>query len=290
MLPALRDALKNSLLGPGLLAASGGVLSGMSTYLLKLGPNNLGARATPIDRSIAESFPVLTARIRLQEVARLLADGLKLCLASHPERPLLFVNIGGGPAADSWNSLILLRNEQVDLLAGRKTVIAVLDVDESGPAFGARAIAALCSAGAPLYGLAIDLRAIRYDWAHADRLGEALGNLEAAHATCAISSEGGLFEYGSDAEIIANLEALRSGTAPDARVVGSVTRDGEPARCSQTANGVASRPRTIEAFRQLAEQAGWSLESVIERPFSYHVRLVPGHHDSRCRHAGDRRV
>ncbi len=263
MLPALRDALKGSFLGRGLLAASGGVLSGMSTYLLKLGPNNLGARAQPIDRSIAESFPVLTARIRLQDMAQLLAEGLKLCLASRPERPLLFVNIGGGPAADSWNALISLRNEHFDLLEGRKAVIAVLDVDEPGPAFGARAISALCSSGAPLCGLAIDSQYIRYDWAHAHRLGEALDNLEAGHATCAISSEGGLFEYGSDAEILANLEALRFGTSPDARVVGSVTRDGEPVRCSQTANGVASRPRTIEAFRRLAERQGgaWNASS-----------------------------
>ena len=274
MLPALREALKGSLLGRGLMAASGSVLSGLSTYLLKLGPDNLGAGAQPIDRSIAESFPALTARIRLQDTARMLADALAPCLAANPQRPLLLINIAGGPASDSWNALIWLRREHGNLLAGRESVIAVLDIDEAGPAFGARAIAALRAPGAPLEGLEVGLRHVPYDWAQADRLRAALEVLRAGSATCAISSEGGLFEYGCDAEVIANLQTLHLGTASDTCVVGSVTRDGEPVRCSQTANGVASRPRTIEAFGRLAERAGWGLERTIERPFSYQVRLV----------------
>ena len=39
---ALREALRSSMLGRGLMAASGTFLDGMSTYLLKLGPENLG--------------------------------------------------------------------------------------------------------------------------------------------------------------------------------------------------------------------------------------------------------
>src|SRR5271165_1540829 len=35
---ALREALRNSMLGKGLMAATGTFLDGMSTYLLKLGP------------------------------------------------------------------------------------------------------------------------------------------------------------------------------------------------------------------------------------------------------------
>jgi hypothetical protein len=37
---------------------------------------------------------------------------------------------------------------------------------------------------------------------------------------------------------------------------------------------VASRPRTIDAFRALVERGGWKLNQVVKRPFSYHVRLV----------------
>ena len=69
----LRDALQRSMLGRALFAASGTFLTGMDTYLLKLGPDNLGAEASPIDRRIAASFPALMARVRLQDMARLLA-------------------------------------------------------------------------------------------------------------------------------------------------------------------------------------------------------------------------
>ena len=90
-----------------------------------------------------------------------------------------------------------------------------------------------------------------------------LEDLHATDAARVISSEGGLFEYGSDAEIVVNLEKLHVGTAPDASIVGSVTRDGEPVRSSQTASRVAIRPRAIEAFRYLAKHAGWTVERVI---------------------------
>src|SRR5580700_4413772 len=68
---ALRDALRTSMLGRGLTEASGTFLSGMSTYLLKLGPDNLGTEAGPLDRRIAASFPALVTRLRLQDMARL---------------------------------------------------------------------------------------------------------------------------------------------------------------------------------------------------------------------------
>lgn len=274
MLPALRDALSRSPLGRGLMAASGSVLAGITTYLLKLGPDNLGPDAHPIDRRIAGSFPALTARIRLQDMARLLADGQASCLAVKPHRPVRLINIAGGPGADSWNALIHLQHEHSSLLTRREIVIAVLDVDEEGPAFGARALNALRAPGAPLDGLEIGFRHIRYDWVEAGQLREALDDLQATRAACSVSSEGGLFEYGSDMEIVANLETLHAGTAADASVVGSVTRDGEAVRSSQTAHGVAGRPRTIEAFGHLAERAGWTLKRVIERPFSHHVHLV----------------
>ncbi len=63
-------------------------------------------------------------------------------------------------------------------------------------------------------------------------------------------------------------------TARDSIVVGSVTRDGALVRASLIASRVSTRPRTMEAFRALAEQGGWIVQEVIERPFSYHVRLV----------------
>jgi hypothetical protein len=270
---AVREALRNSMLGRGLMAASGTFLNAMSTYLLKLGPENLGEDASPIDRRIAASFPAFTARLRLVDMARLLAEGLGRSAAVE-RRPVCLVNIGGGAGADSWNALIRMHGEKAGLLAGREIVIALMDLDARGSAFGLRAVAALCVPGAPLSGLDITVRYLSYEWSDANRLRIALEGLNAGDAACGISSEGGLFEYGCDEEIVANLRVLHAGTARDAVVVGSVTREGGVVRASLIANRVLTRPRTIEAFQVLCEEGGWRVEGVIERPFSYNVRLV----------------
>jgi hypothetical protein len=97
--PELRAALASSRLGSGLMAARGTFLTGLNTYLLKLGPDNLPADFHPIDRRIAASFPAVTARLRLQDMAALLTDGLAQALVKDPQRPLHFINIAGGPYA-----------------------------------------------------------------------------------------------------------------------------------------------------------------------------------------------
>jgi hypothetical protein len=278
---AIREALRQSRLGRDLIAASGSFLSGMATYLLKLGPDNLGEEAHPLDKRIAASLPAFMTRVRLQDVSRLLAEGvahLSSAETADPadrRRPLRFINIAGGPAADSWNALIHLRATQPDLLVDRNITIAVLDIDTHGPAFGARAIDALRAPDAPLHGLDLGLRHVSYDWSRAaDHLPAILDDLGAQDAACAISSEGGLFQYGSDADIIANLAALHAATPADAIVAGSVTRDDEAARLAQAASGVPTRPLSRQALQQLADTAGWSVAHVIERPFVYNVRLV----------------
>lgn len=279
MAPAIQQALEQSHIGRSLRAASGSYLAGMPTYILKLGPENLGAAETsPVDRHIAASFPAFALRVRLQDMARLLANGLA-GMRLDACRPVELINIAGGPASDSWNALILLQAERPGLLAGREVVIAVFDLDETGPAFGQRALAALRTPGAPLNGLDVAVRHVRYGWSDASRLRQALDELHAGEAACAISSEGGLFEYGTDAEIVANLAALHAGTAADAVVVGSVTRESDLMRVSQSLHGILVHPRTIETFRALAAQAKWTVERVIERPLSYHVLLVKGRGD-----------
>ena len=271
---AVQEALRNSTLGRGLMAASGTFLDGMSTYLLKLGPENLGDGATAIDKRIAASFPAVVARVRLADVARLIADGLERSAAMEVRRPVLLVNIAGGSGADSWNALIRLQRERTGWLAGRKIAIAVLDMDSRGPAFGARAVAALGADGGPLGGLDVAFQYLSYEWSDVGRLAKTLEGLDAREAVCAVSSEGGLFEYGLDEEIVENLRVIHAGTASDAIVVGSVTREGEVVRAWSGARRVNTRPRTLEAFRGLAEAGGWRLEEVVERAFSYNVRMV----------------
>jgi hypothetical protein len=271
---ALREALRNSMLGRGLISATETYLDGMSTYLLKLGPQNLGKGATPIDLRIAASFPAFATRLRLQDMARLLAEGIAGSMAAKKGRPLCLVNIAGGPASDSWNALIQLRSEHAELLGGREIAIVVMDRDEQGPAFGARAVEALCALAAPLAGLLIGFRHFRYGWSEVSRLREVLEEMRASEAICGISSEGGLFEYGSDDEIVSNLKVLCGETPGDAIVVGSVTRDGEPVRASLATSRFRTLPRTMEEFQALAHEGGWKTQEVVERPFSFNVRLV----------------
>jgi hypothetical protein len=271
--PHVQELLRQSRLGAGLAAAAGSFLSGLTTYLLKLGPDNLGDGFQEIDRRIAASFPAFMTRVRVQDVARLLADGIA-GLPSPDRRQLLFLNIAGGPGADSWNALIQLRATQPDRLVDRRIGIAILDIDPHGPAFGARAIEALQQPGAPLHGVEARLRHLPYAWSQAaERLPSLLTDLGAPAAACAVSSEGGLFQYGSDADIIANLAAVHAATPADAFVVGTVTSDDESARLAQDASQIPTRPLSVDTVRQLVERAGWSLIDVIDRPFSYAIRL-----------------
>ena len=268
-----REALQRSIIGKELMAAKGTYLSGMGIYRMKLGPENPGADAHPIDRSIAASFPALMARVRLQDIARLLADGLSRCATATTPRPICLINIGGGPASDSWNALLSLRAEHPDLLEGRKLMIAVLDIDDQGPAFGERALEVLCAPHAPLRGLSVNFQYIKSDWSQTASLQKSLLDLHATETVCAVSSEGGLFEYGSDLEIVSNLQTIHHGTAPSTVVVGSVTRANEQTRATKDNLQVATHPRSLEGFRLLAREAGWIVQAVLERPFTFNLRL-----------------
>jgi hypothetical protein len=72
---ALRFLLRQSVLAQGIDQARGSFMSGMQTYLLKLGPGMLGGAYTkPIDRQIASALPSFCVRLRLQDRAELIAD------------------------------------------------------------------------------------------------------------------------------------------------------------------------------------------------------------------------
>jgi hypothetical protein len=239
-----RRLLRGSLLGGAAVRARGTYLAGLDTYLLKLGDRITAVSPHPADRHIAASLPALCLRLRLLDVARLMAL---------PPGPVRMVNIGGGTAIDSLNAL---------LVAGHHgpARIDVLDLDEEGPAFGA-------AAAATFPGLQIDFRHRRHDW----RDPAALASILAEAPVTVVSSEGALFEYGSDEEISGNLRVL--GGVP--RVVGSVTRAGPLTDQLIAAGGAAIRPRSLDAFTALARDAGWTLERSIDRPFSHQVALRP---------------
>lgn len=275
--PLLKFLLRGSVLGRAIGAAGTSFLGGMNTYLLKLGPDNLGSGyAKPIDRKIAASLPAFAMRLRLQDMARLLVEAARSALIhSSAGRPLYLMNIAGGSAIDSLNALILLRREDPALLDGRQVQVVVLDLDSAGPHFGARALSALKAPGAPLAGVEVRFRHVHYRWSDATDLVPLLEEVRSAGALVLVSSEGGLFEYGTDEEIVANLRTLRPELAPDGAFVGSVTRADEPMQKLRSSSRVPTRPRGYATFEKLAELGGFQLGRVIERPFSDHVTLRP---------------
>jgi hypothetical protein len=275
----LKLLFRGTVLGRHFAAADGSFLSGIATYLLKLGPDNLGVYANRVDRRIAAAFPAATMRWRLRDIARLLADALAPMLVAGDTSPVHLVNIAGGPALDSLNALLLLEREQPAALRGRTFVLNVLDGDDGGPTFGARALAAWRAKGGPLQEVDVVFRHVRYDWRRAQDLTAVLDAARADQARgvrgarVAGSSEGGLFEYGSDEEIVENLRALRQGAPEDVAMVGSVTRADAPVQRLRQMGAPAIRPRGLAAFRELARAGGFDVVRVIERPFSDHVVL-----------------
>jgi hypothetical protein len=272
--PLLRFSMRGSVMARGLRRAEGTFLDGMTTYLFKLGAKNLGSYSVPVDRKMASSLPGLSVRLRLADMARLMADALAPRLAAQPERPLHFLNIAGGPAIDSLNALLLLRREQPALLSGRRCRVCVLDGDAHGPAFGARALAALQASGAPLAGLDAEFVAVPYDWREASGLTPVIDAARREGAWCIGSSEGGLFEYGSDRDVLANLRALAV-LDDDFCMVGSVTRDDEVIRTLKLTSTAATLPRGLQVFSALVADSGFRVVHSIARPLSDQVVLQP---------------
>jgi hypothetical protein len=268
----LKAAAKRSLLVRAISNPNATYLDALSTYVMKLGADNLPPPYnSPVDLRVAASPHLTLLRLRTQQVARLVADGLVAHLENNATAPLNFINIGGGPAIDSMNTLLLLNRSQRHLLQ-RQIVIHVLDLDEAGPFFGANALTALKAQGAPLAGLDISFDHRRYNWDEPAALKLLVSELVAAGAVIAASSEGGLFEYGSDAAVVANLEALRPGAGV---VAGSVTSADESRRRRITVTKFKLVPRGVEGFRPLAARGGFTIAKAETAQLSDQVLLIP---------------
>jgi len=269
----LKSAAKRSLLLQPLFGGNAAFLDGMSTYVMKLGADNLvPPYGSPMDRRAAASPHLTLLRLRTQQVARLIADGLATELAKAATAPLHLINIAGGPAIDSLNALMILNRAHGNLLR-RQIVVHVLDLDEAGPFFGKNALAALMADGAPLAGLGVVFDHRRYNWHEPASLGALLRELGAAGAIVAASSEGGLFEYGSDAAIVANLETLRAGNVK--LVAGSVTSSDEAQRRNITVSRFKLIPRGLEGFAPLAARGSFKIAQAETAQLSDQVLLRP---------------
>lgn len=251
----LKSASKQSRLVNALFGSSETFLDGITTYVMKLGAQNLVAPYdSPVDLRFAASPHVTFLRLRTQHMAELMASRLLEHLKPDG-RPLAIVNIAGGPAIDSLNVLLMLARRDPALLA-RKVTIHVLDQDDAGAFFGRNALRAMQAEGRPLAGYDIGFDHRTYNWDDTALLGDLLAGLAAEGAIVAASSEGGLFEYGSDDAIVANLRALRSGAL---FVVGSITRDDELRRRMMAQSRIKLIPRGLKGFEPLSRRASYAI-------------------------------
>lgn len=254
----LKLIARRSILMRGTLEAARGNLSGMATYFQKMGPELLKTPlAGKLDHKLVNFIGPICMRLRLQTIARFLADDLARATNLLPPSPIWLLNIGGGAASDTLNALILLVQERPESLRRRRINIRVLDTDDDAPQFGGRCLEALQSPAAPLAGLDIDYRVLHYDWVGSFRLREWLQSWQVDQSIVVASSEGALFEYGDDEDIVANLERLRQHTPAAATMVGSIFRDDDFTRTVKRLARFNIRPRNLMSFEALARRAGW---------------------------------
>jgi hypothetical protein len=269
----MRLAAPRSPLLRKMMASGDEYLDSISTYMFKLGADQLPPGFDgPMDRKVAAAPHVALVRLRMQQIAGLLEEALLIPLAGAPDAPLHLVNIAGGPALDSINALIMLARAHLTLVR-RPIAIHVLDAKQDGPTFGARALMALTAPGGPLHGLEIQFRHHAYDWNDTGPLGCLLAGLAARGAIIATSSEGGLFEYGTDDAIVANLTALAHAGVPI--VAGSVTSSSEMRKRMIAQTRFRLFPRGLEGLAPLAGRSGYAIVESRTAVVSEQVLLRP---------------
>jgi hypothetical protein len=114
-----------------------------------------------------------------------------------------------------------------------------------------------------------------YDWNEPTPLAWLVRDLTSAGGLIAASSEGALFEYGSDAAIVANLRALRGSAADTRLVAGSVTPADDVRRRMIAETGFRLVPRGVAGFAPLAARSGFRIAKVEKALISDQVLLRP---------------
>jgi hypothetical protein len=242
-------------------------LSGMSTYMLKLGPNLMGGgEERNIDRMIAMGVISAAARMRLRDICRLQANALVPRLMTSPGKELCLINIAGGAAADSFNTLILVLGKDQALLKNRKIEINVFDIDIDSPNFAGRCLETLKAPGCHFHGLDISFNHIKYNWADTGDLIDFL----AKKRDCILigTSEGGIFEYAGDEEIKNNLDALYDHSPEDMQFTGSVIHDIDTLDPTMAAMAEESRGslqlRGVKGLGTILENTKWKPDNTTE--------------------------
>src|SRR5919198_908676 len=158
-------------------------------------------------------------------------------------------------------------------LIHRVIAIHVFDAQLDGPTFGARALLALTAPEGPLHGLKIEFQHHAYDWNDTAPLARLLAGLAADRAIIAASSEGGLFEYGTDEAVVANLAALARAGVPI--VAGSVTSSSTLRKRMIAQTSFRLFARGLEGFAPLVERSGYAIAASRTAVMSEQVLLRP---------------
>jgi len=240
--------------------------SGISTLMMKLGPNLIGKGKKRFwDRQLTKGFGSLVIRMRIRDISKCEADALIPLLQKSPGKNLCFINIAGGAASDSINALFIIQEKNPELLQNRKIEINVLDIDTYGPSFANSCIASLIAPGGRFNDLNISFRHIPYDWNNTEKLENLLTERKGWLQIC--SSEGGLFEYCSDEVIIQNLNILYKNSAADVIIAGSLlhdilTVDAGIIAALKISTSIKPRFLGIEGLRSIIEKNKWNISNM----------------------------
>jgi hypothetical protein len=269
----LRRAARTSRFVRAMIEPRSSYLDGLSTYAMKLGADNLVPPYDgDVDRRFAASPQTTLLRLRMQQTARLIAAAAQRAGCPAPGRPLHIVDIAGGPAMDAINAALMLARTAPGPLDG-SIRIHVLDAEEAGAAFGKAALDALRSQGGALADVDVELTWRPYDWNETSALARLVEDIAGEGGTIVGSSEGGLFEYGSDDAIVRNLEDLAAGGRGARTVVGSVTSADVARRSSVIRSRLALVPRGLAGFAPLASRAGFRIREARDAVISHQVDL-----------------
>jgi len=270
---------KNSFIMAGMLGTKtdNEYVSGLSTMMMKLGPGLIG-KGKVLDRLGAKTSGAIMVRMRARDTASFLADSIRTALKNSGRKELCLVNIGGGTATDSLNALILLAKSDPGLIPGIKIELNILDVDDYGPLFAIRSVEALMSGG-PLKGMDITCRHVLFDWRETSVLSALL--TKRADWLTLFSSEGGLFEYAEEDDIINVLRTIAENVNSPAYISGSLIKDPlnvDPVY-SETVEIMPFKPKQygIDGLKRIAEISGWKINATSDKNPRYLIfSLVHG--------------
>jgi len=242
-------------------------LSGMSTLMMKYGPGLIGrGKGKFFDRLGSKALGATLLRMRVRDMSKMQSDVLYNQLRDEKDKKLCFINIAGGTACDSINSLIMVYKTNSSLLKNREIEINVFDIDKFGPSFAKNCVESLKSAGNYFSELNISLNHLNYNWNDTNLLIDFLSKRK--EWLIVTSSEGGLFEYASDEDIIKNLNVLHDKSPKNMKIIGSAIHDINKVDAGITAamklTNIKARLLGLEGLRKIVSKTPWIIEKVNE--------------------------